>query len=588
MEKIKIAFIKFGGLAAGGTERFLQNIAVNLPKERFEVDYYYTNVAAYIGTDYKHAPNDLGRKKFLVDGGINLIPVKVHRKDITKYNHEWVGTNFFELFDEKKYDFVQAARAGHPEYPFTELLNIPIVELITLPGQCDNQANIVKSIHISEWQANSWVQAGGNSQKIEIAPIITDMPDKAGIDSLRKKLNIPEDSFVFGMHQRADDGIFSPVALQAYKKIQTKNTCFVILGGSEQYSWAAEALELMNFKQLPHTSNEGGDNYRNQFLASLDVFAHARKDGETFGAVLAEASALKLPLVSHRAPAMGHVETIRDGGIVCNTVEEYAAELLKLKEDKKYHKFRSENAFSNYQNYFSTEIIMNKIVSIYESVVSEKQEKIFNQISYVNHDKEYESHEALKREKQNFDRRIENNFSDLYKDDHPQGRDLDRFSHLKEAVDVGSGAGWFSSYLIEKRGFEKVYAIEPSKAAITISQKLVKPSQKINWINGYAEKEIQNLELTRPTFFNFMCILAHMPDDLAKEVCEAVNAVAPVGSVVSFSELWGEYHNDINGCWHVRPKEWWQNIFKNWTFEFYEKYQLESGRYKGLTAVKEK
>ena len=31
-EKIKIAFIKFGGMASGGTEKFLQTVAANLPK----------------------------------------------------------------------------------------------------------------------------------------------------------------------------------------------------------------------------------------------------------------------------------------------------------------------------------------------------------------------------------------------------------------------------------------------------------------------------------------------------------------------------------------------------------------------------
>ena len=42
MSKIKIAFITMEGLNAGGTERFLQTIAANLPKDRYEVDYYYT------------------------------------------------------------------------------------------------------------------------------------------------------------------------------------------------------------------------------------------------------------------------------------------------------------------------------------------------------------------------------------------------------------------------------------------------------------------------------------------------------------------------------------------------------------------
>ena len=39
--KSKIAFIHPSGLTLGGTERWLQMIAANLPKEEFEIDYFY-------------------------------------------------------------------------------------------------------------------------------------------------------------------------------------------------------------------------------------------------------------------------------------------------------------------------------------------------------------------------------------------------------------------------------------------------------------------------------------------------------------------------------------------------------------------
>ena len=45
---IKIAFIKFGGMAIGGTEKVLQTIAAELPKDQFEVDFFYCDAAPYI------------------------------------------------------------------------------------------------------------------------------------------------------------------------------------------------------------------------------------------------------------------------------------------------------------------------------------------------------------------------------------------------------------------------------------------------------------------------------------------------------------------------------------------------------------
>ena len=49
MEKIKVAFIKFGGMANGGTEKYLQTIAAHLPKDEFDVDFFYCDAAPYIG-----------------------------------------------------------------------------------------------------------------------------------------------------------------------------------------------------------------------------------------------------------------------------------------------------------------------------------------------------------------------------------------------------------------------------------------------------------------------------------------------------------------------------------------------------------
>ena len=64
----KIAFIKFCGLAASGIEKFLQNFAVLLSENNFQVDYYYTDNCEF--TDgHKHADNDNERKLFLEKSG---------------------------------------------------------------------------------------------------------------------------------------------------------------------------------------------------------------------------------------------------------------------------------------------------------------------------------------------------------------------------------------------------------------------------------------------------------------------------------------------------------------------------------------
>lgn len=374
-KKIKIAAVKFAMFASGGTEKFIQTIIANLPKDKFEVDAYYTNAAPYVGNDYKHIDNDQVNIDYVKNHGVNVIPIKVGYKDVSTPTHEWLGTDFYEKFDETKYDMLLTARAGHSEAPCCHLKNIPIIELVTLPGMADRQSNIVKSVHISNFQLQTWVQAGGDVNKSIVIPIVSDLLKMSG-DDLRKELKIDEDNgFVFGFHQREDDGIFSPVSLEAYKKVMRDDTWFVIMGGSKLYSRFAEANQLKNFIQIPFSSDP---KIKDKFLATLDVFAHARKDGETFGLSISEAMSYGLPILSHAAPAMGHVETIGNAGFVCNSVDEYANYMQRLYNhteinDMELYGKLAKNAKARYQIEYSVDAAMNKFFEIFDKALTEKQ-----------------------------------------------------------------------------------------------------------------------------------------------------------------------------------------------------------------------
>ena len=145
MKKIKIAFIKYAGCASGGTEKFLQVIAANLNKNKFEVDYFYCDATPYIGWQFEHPDTDNDRVKYLTDNNVNLIKFNVEAKDVTTPTHEWINTDFWNYFNEENYDIIQIARAGHKEYPFYKIKNKPIVDSIWINSGFDNQENI-KSI----------------------------------------------------------------------------------------------------------------------------------------------------------------------------------------------------------------------------------------------------------------------------------------------------------------------------------------------------------------------------------------------------------------------------------------------------------
>ena len=140
--------------------------------------------------------------------------------------------------------------------------------------------------------------------------------------------------------------------------------------------------------------------------------------------------------------------------------------------------------------------------------------------------------------------------------------------------------------MVEQRSYKRVYAIEPSEAAIEIAKKIYPDNKKVKYINGFAEEQISKLKLTKPTLFSTMCVLAHLEDDDVINILNAINKVAPEGSILACSEPWGRFYH--RQCWNVRPPEWWVENLVNWEYEFYNDYVLTDppGRSKGFIATK--
>ena len=362
MDKIKVAFIKFGGMANGGTEKYLQTISSYLPKDEFKVDFYYCDSAPYIGADFVHLDTDQSRVEYTKSHGVNLIKVNVGAKDVTKPTHDWVDTNFWELFNESKYDIIQTGRAGHPEYPFYLIKNTPIVDSIHLAGMVDNNSNIAKTVLISEDQKGKWIGAGGDPSRVVIIPVPVEIVGSS--ESYREEFGW-EDKFVFGMHQRDADGIFSNIPLEAYKKIENDKTHFILLGGSDMYKKQAEDLDINNITFLPTVSELEPIH---KFLNTLKVYAHGRADGEQCSCAIIEALAHNLPVISHTAPSMGHLEQIGDAGKVVSNPIEYSEVMTKLIEDKEYYKECSANAKKRYESTYGMDAIISKYASLYEEI----------------------------------------------------------------------------------------------------------------------------------------------------------------------------------------------------------------------------
>jgi glycosyltransferase involved in cell wall biosynthesis len=103
----------------------------------------------------------------------------------------------------------------------------------------------------------------------------------------------------FGRSGRADPAIFDPILLRAWAIIEQKGfeAELVYLSPCVQAREIAARLGLKSVKFLDWL----GQDELAGFYQDIDVFAHARRDGETLGIAIAEAMLAQCPVLTHRS-----------------------------------------------------------------------------------------------------------------------------------------------------------------------------------------------------------------------------------------------------------------------------------------------
>lgn len=355
---MNVAFCKFAGLGSGGIEKYLQSFAKIVKDEGHNVDYFYTNAAPLKDTNWVHPPNDELRQKLVEGWGIKTIPIDVGYR----VHNTWYDTNFFKVFDESKYDLLIIGGNGEPEFPYTELNDIKIIH--TVHGDhVFKQDNITKSVLICNWQAERWLKNGGDKSKLEIippiVPQITDHPT-----DFRQKYKIPEDAFVFGMHQRNDPNIFYPVSLLAFDRMPLHNNYMVIMGGSDKYREVAAQFSKETQDRIIFIDFCSDALEIHNFLDSIDVYAHSRLDGEVCSASIIEAMSHAKPVISCPGQNNGHEEQIADAGIFCHSLNEYVDAMCKLSVDKNAYDWCALRTHARYVKEYSFNAVKRKILEI--------------------------------------------------------------------------------------------------------------------------------------------------------------------------------------------------------------------------------
>ena len=224
----------------------------------------------------------------------------------------------------------------------------------------ENKPNVYKTVLISNEQRERWVSAGGPRNKSMIIPNPLYIPETEEKYSYNQK-------FIFGLHQRNDDGIFSSIPLEAYKKIENDETMFLLLGGSERYKQQAQTLGIKNIEFLPTTADLLDVH---KFLNTLSVYAHGRADGEQCSCAIIEAMSHGIPMISHVAPSMGQAEQIDNAGAIVSNSDEYADVMKRLMRDSKYYETCCTNSIKRYNSVYSLNSVMTKYIELFEEVAN--------------------------------------------------------------------------------------------------------------------------------------------------------------------------------------------------------------------------
>ena len=270
------------------------------------------------------------------------------------------------IIKEKKPFILHRYSAGIPEFPFVKEIKDHTRHFVSTAvfGNQDNTVDISKVIYVSKHI--QWLVGTQGTKNHHVVRNPIEAPYST--ENLREELGIPDDAFVFGRIGRDDENIYDPINIEAYAKVANSNTYFVFVNPSRSSRSDIERLNISSAKFIEPTTSE---TRLSEFYNTIDVLAHARKDGECNPANVWEAAAHRKPVISHYGQVFnGHMETIQDSGFVVlpGDVDEYARIMKAFIEGDVDYKALSDNAYRQWQK-VTPEIMGNKQLNIYKELL---------------------------------------------------------------------------------------------------------------------------------------------------------------------------------------------------------------------------
>ncbi|MGE4233836.1 MAG: glycosyltransferase family 4 protein [Bacteriovoracia bacterium] len=400
----KIRVIHFcNQLGVGGTERTMELFCTYLDRSRFEIfvvsvfrrpkflDKLRLSTASALGHSKSKAKLNLWASfNARIPNFKKIIPSKnLFLIDQSKNLDEAIAQTIKNI----KPDVLHVHYSGTAEPPTNnfELLSSIPVTLTTNQFEIQNTSKahslVKKMFFVSKWMLENKATWAKNDPRAEVFYNLIEKPLTK--ETLRSNLGIPKDAFVVGRIGRADSGIHDPISLKAYREVTLKSQSktpmyFLALSAPENMLRDAKEMGIKNFISLPANTDPV---YVSRFFNSIDVLAHARRDGETFGCNIAEAMMHRKPVISHLTPYMNaQKEIIGNGGFVVEEDEwqDYAEHLRQLYENPGLREEIAQKALSRALSEFEAERLTKRLEQSYLELLSQKARRTYEQTNQVN------------------------------------------------------------------------------------------------------------------------------------------------------------------------------------------------------------
>ena len=266
----------FVSMGIGGADRAAYNLAIGLKSIGSAPVIFYSNNSIPSRTPDQDPKQPL----------LNIL--SLYEKDFEVHKIDKVSDlNAFGL------DILHTHRSGEDHWLLPDLGKLDrefrIVET-NFHGKLETPADfrIFPSMTLMKWKRIRKTESNAVIPNAILTPLST--------DSFRAELGIDPKTVVLGRLARADNSVFSPSLLKAYRQLRKELPVKLIwVGASEQAKQWAFKLGLHDVHWVDPVQDP---ELVSKWMSTFDVFCHFNKLGETFGNTVAEAMMHGLPVVS--------------------------------------------------------------------------------------------------------------------------------------------------------------------------------------------------------------------------------------------------------------------------------------------------